>query len=272
MKLKVLYILILFFFFSGLLESKNYIETRYGWGDENLERYSFTYFTGISSNIITGFEYSSYNLDKFERTQSYKLPVTYLYYYNVYGVTPFYYPEKNNSKAKGVKLYYSLISPKNPEYITTYTFSYAYRRQDLNSTRYYDNIVGLQIEQNFYGEFFIMVKGYLNSYFDRITQNTRMFGEIYDMVNLNSIHFFNDTFYSNYGIEFARSFKPDYDSLIYFSFDRVNAYRKDYNSYLLGLKIFLNEERFSFNMAYNFIDFKNGSNEDFYRLGLEVNF
>lgn len=266
MKLKVVFIL---FFWVSVLDAKSVMDFSYYTGSDQFNRYSASYITSISTYVFSGINYSFYNSNNLRDTNSFRFDISYVNKNYIFSFKPFYYPEKSGTSSYGFKTGFGIVNGKD-EVFTTYYASFSLAQEKGSSYNKRDFITEASVEKNFYDEFFIILRGSLN-----VNYNKKNHG-IYDNMDILSYGYTgvtDYTVYSTLGFNFARSFKPDFNSYLYTGFDRINGYTDNINSYILGLKVFLDEkESYYMDFNYNFADFKKYSNSKFFKVSLGVNF
>ncbi len=266
MKLKGILAVILFPLF---LNAKSVADFSYAFGTDIFDKYSLSYFTGMSTYVFAGANFSFYDRKDIDGVSSLRLPFNYVKKNYILSIKPFYYPKKDGFKTLGFKTSFAVVKGKD-DIFTTYYLSAGFSKEDCNLQKSKDFIIDASLEKNFYDEFFIMAKAAVNINYDK-----RKFGyfDNSDLINYGHTGVVNFTVYSNIGMNFARSFKPDFNSYLYLGFDRLNGYLDDLNSYVVGLKTFIDEkENYYMDFNYNFADFKKFSNSRIFKISIGVNF
>lgn len=184
-------------------------------------------------------------------------------------VKPFYYIDKHDTSSVGAKTGVGFIKAGDEVY-SIYSLFLSYQSQKIASSRYNDFFIESSFEKNYYNQFFIFLKAALNVSYDGHLSG---YADNSELVNYNYLGPLTSTLYSNFGLRFGRSFKPDFNSYFYTGFDRLNAKSNAINSYSVGFETILDEnENYSMDIGYNYADFKNKSNDSFWKFKLGVNF
>lgn len=267
---KPLIVLIFSFIFCVINgNSKGVSDFSFFSGSGGFNRYSVSYLTSLSTYVFSGLNYTYYKTDSVKNISSFKLITNYVNKNYIFSIKPFYYPEKDFIKSYGIKTGFGFISGMD-DVFTTYYFSTSLIREKQRNKNYSDTLIESSIEKNYYDEFFIMVRGLVNLSYNKKTSG---YMDYMDVANYAFNGIIDYTIYSDIGLNFARSFKPDFNSYLYISFDRINGYVDDINSYVIGLKTFLDDkENYYMDFNYNFADFKKCSNEKFIKISLGANF
>ena len=248
-------------------------------GSNNFLRSDISFLANISTRCVSGINVSFYKIEGKDKVYSFRLPFNvFLGRSSMLTVKPFYYPKDGKgSYAYGSRASFSYLYHNEPkESSTSLNFSAAFEKQKLSEygKESADNkSVEFQLEENFYDEFFILftASSLLNP--ENPAGLQKRYAEISDLISPNAFAFINDTVYNNFGLQFARSLKPDYDSYVYAGADRMNCRSSDYNSYVFGLRVNFIEKNF-FNFSYNYLDSKNNKGKDrsYYKISLGVFF
>lgn len=255
---------------SDFLYSKNFIDFSYGWGDEDINKYSILYLTDISSSVFGGIGYRCYDYDGVTRVNSITLPLNWTKKNYLVSIRPFYYFKKDNFSLTGVQSGLRFISGSS-EVSTTYSVFLSYLSKKYFTNKYSSWYISSSIEKNFYDEFFIILKSGLN--ISKNLNTPQLYFDNSDISFYNYLGVINNTLYSDMSLVFSRSFKPDFNSHLYFGFERINIYKDNINSYIMGLKTYLNEEESYFmDFEYNYADYKKNNNLGFYKISLGVSF
>jgi len=255
--------------FINYLNAKNFSDFSYTFSNDGLNKYSASYITNVSTYFLAGVNYLAYDSDDINYVHSIRIPFNYIKNNYTFSVKPFVYFKNDGYSSAGGKMSFGFIEGKE-DVFNTYYISISKGWEKKGTKNFDDFIIDISVEKNFYDEFFIMVHGALDLYYDR-----KVAGRIdyVDMINYGYTGLVNYTVYSNLGFNFARSFKPDFNSYLYLNYDRINGSMDDLNSYLIGLKTFLDEkESYYIDFNYNFADFKKSSNSNFFKISLGVNF
>ena len=246
-------------------------------GSNNFLRSGISFLANVSTRCVAGINYSAYKLDKRESVRSFRLPFNaFVGRKAMFTVKPFYYLEDDNgSSAYGARASLSyLYHNASKESSTSLNFSAAFEKQELSeyAGESSDNqAVEFQLEENFYDEFFILFTASSLINPENPSGAQKRYAEISDLISPNAFAFINDTVYDNFGFQFARSLKPDYDSYVYAGADRMNCRILDYNSYVFGLRVNFFEKNF-FNFSYNYLDNKNNRDRSYHKMSLGVFF
>lgn len=254
---------ILCVFFSLELYSQNFFDISYADSNKGFKEYSFSYIHAFSTNSAAGIEYRGYDNLGYD-INTVIAPIN--FYFRDYNIVfdLFYSLKKNNNSFYGFKGIFTLMKYKE-EVVTNYSFSYSYAREDYTRSRHLA-VAGFSFDKNYYDEFFITSKLFLalknagkSGFFDK-----KIFYDSYFHGFLPSVA------HSMLEVGFARSFKPDFNSYIYFSFDRFNNGTKDtINSYNAGLKVYLEEkENYYIDVSYSMINHKTLSDERVFKLSI----
>jgi len=259
---------------ANIFADNKWIESGFWFGSNDFLRQDATFLTNISTRIVGGFNFSFYKLEKQNKVYSFRLPLNYFIYRGfTFSIKPFYYPENGNKMSAYGSRFSIVHHSQNDinEFATDYTLSFAFEKQKFSQEYFSNKSLEMQVEQNFYDEFFLAFEAATLINSEGSLSSIKRYSEISDLISLNAFGFINDRVYNNLGVRIARSFKPDYDSYIYFGMDRLNSKHSDYNSYLLGLRINFVEKNF-FDFTYNYLDSKSFENKKYYKISIGVFF
>ncbi|MBP7795641.1 MAG: hypothetical protein KA059_02560 [Elusimicrobiales bacterium] len=252
------------------LNSKSLSDFSYTSGSDGFNRYSLTYQTVLSTSNLCGINYSLYNSKHYPSINSVRLIYNHYLKKNFFiTVKPFYYFDKDDTSSFGAKTGVGFIKAGDEIY-STYSLFISYQSQKILSSRYNDFFIESSFEKDYYNQFFIFLKAALNISYDGHSYG---YADNSDLVNYNYLGPLTSTLYSDFGVRFGRSFKPDFNSYFYTGFDRLNAKGSDINSYSAGFEAILDEnENYSMDISYNYADFKSKNNDSFWKFKLGVNF
>jgi len=256
---------IFFIFNISFVYSTNYTDFSYLW-NKNYERFILNYVRDISGDFFGGGSYEYCQNERFNISLI-KLNAGFIYNTYIFSFKPFYSFKKDDTYTYGAKIGVNIISEK--ENITrSLILNLATIFRD-GKLKYSDTIAESQIEFGFDKHIFLSVRGSYNLNFQR---NMSSF-DYSSISGYNYLGSLNHTFYSDIGVGYGRSFKPDFNSYIYFSFNIINTSIDNINSYLLGFKAYLDDdEKYFMDFGYNYADFKKYSNEKVYRISLGMVF
>ena len=240
--------------------STDYIDFSYSWGKGHFDGYSINYNRSISTNFFGGVGWEYYE-DKGVDRNVVKLVCGFIGERYMLLFRPFYYFKKDAIYAYGVKGGVNLFGVGDG---LNRSISLNLGFIDRGGVISYTDFVGeMQIEFSFDDHIFLTARGSYNF-------NPKRYKGYIDYSNLaeyNYLGYLGDTLYSDVGVGYARSFKPDFNSYLYLSFDRINTQDDDINSYLIGLKTYLDEkERYFMDFGFNYADFRKGDNQRYYRI------
>lgn len=245
-------------------------------GSNEFSRTELTAATNISTTVVGGLNVSAYKIEKREYVYSIRMPVNFFASRRfMVTVKPYLYPKNSDGySAAGGKLSLSLVKD-NPqaETSTTWIVSAAHQKQAMgrNAQKITSNSAEIQAEKNFYDQFFILAGLAINASSAHSEDAIKNYAEVSDLFSVNTFAFINDDVYSKVGLQFARSFKPDFDSYFYGGYDRINSRFSDYGSWLMGLRINFSDKSFA-NFSYNYLDAKKGSNKAYYKFAIGMFF
>jgi len=238
-------------------------------GSNEFSRTELTAAKNVSTTVVCGLNISAYKIEKREYVSSIRMPINF-FAARRFMVTakPYIYPKNSNGySAAGGKLSLSFVKD-NPEAETSLTWivSAAHQKQAMgrNAQKITSNSAEIQAEKNFYDQFFILANIAINGSSSHSEGVIKSYAEVSDLFSVNTFAFLNDDVYSKAGIQFARSFKPDFDSYFYAGYDRINSRFSDYGSWLMGLRINFSDKSFT-NFSYNYLDAKKGGNKVYYK-------
>ncbi|MEW5950349.1 MAG: hypothetical protein GX447_01095 [Elusimicrobia bacterium] len=246
-------------------------------GSNEFLRTEGNFASNISTRIVGGIGVSAYKREKQDYVYALRFPLNYFIGRNILlTAKPFFYPaDRNGSFAQGARASFSLLTENaQNETSTTYTFAAAHQRQRLaffGEKDFSSNCAEISAEKNFYDQFFILASAgaVSNSGFSYTVQKN--YAETQDLISLNSNSFLNDFVLSKLGLQFARSFKPDFDSYVFAGYDKINGKFSEYNSWLFGLRINFSEKN-SANFSYNYLDDKKGHSKKYYKISIGILF
>lgn len=242
-------------------------------GSNEFTRIESNFASNISTKIVAGIGASSYKLENHNYVYALRFPVSvFVGRSTMLSAKPYFYPaDSDGSFAQGLRASFSYLT-ENPqdETSSTYLISVSHQRQRLSSYGQKDfssNCAEFSIEKNFYDQFFLLVSvgAMSHSAFSKTAQKN--YAETQDIISLNTSAFLNDAVNSKLGLQFARSFKPDFDSYIYAGYEKINSRFSQYNSWLVGLRINFSEKNFA-NFSYNYLDSSIGRSKIYYRVGI----
>jgi hypothetical protein len=252
--------------FSIYSKDYNYTDFSYWWGGDSYNRYNFNYVRNISTSFFGGGGYEYYE-DKKNRGNTIKLNAGFISKNYVFSIKPFYFLKESGGYAFGAKGGADIISG-NQELTRNLILNLG-TVQKRGKIEHSDFLGEMQIEFNFDDHLFLSARSSYNFKPKKIITPF----DYSSFWGYNYLGTINDTFYSDIGFGYGRSFKPDFNSYLYFSFDRINTSGDDINSYLIGLKTYLDDdEKYFIDLDYNYADFKKNDNEKHYRLIMGVVF
>ncbi|MEF3280265.1 MAG: hypothetical protein K6357_04795 [Elusimicrobiota bacterium] len=271
MKLKVFLCIILVF--VNFSSAKNFMDFSYTTGDNDFNKYSFTYLFNFSTYVFSGFNYSAYDLKDVSIVSSVRFPVNILLKNALLSIKPFYYFKKDAFKAKGIRLGARYMKgDEEKEINTVYSGFIGYANMEYESKTLSITYADASIEKNFYDLFFFFIRGGV-----RLSKEVVKWPVCYldnlDVLSYSYSGVLSDTIHSVIGLELARSFKPDFNSYVYIGANRINTYYSDVNSYSAGIKTYLDDkENYYMDFNYNYADFKKGKDIDFWKISTGINF
>ena len=288
-----LFLLTLFLFFSCALPLKSawWVENDYTWGARGFKKESLTFFKTISSSAVLGLNAGFFKNDGIYNDKTYILKMPILYSGRDYFLSfkPFYYLENSDtgSSAYGGKIYFMhhfggrSDLPINDNYTHLILSASGARQQttilrnsQLEKTNFKEASFEVQVEKNFYNQFFLLASGALFYGFDDIKQ-AELRNPALDHSELSFLGTFaliTDLPKYVLNIQFARNLAPQEHSHLYFGLSRItmdsspNAY-----SAITGIRTKINPKT-SLDFAYNWLKFDNINTRNYYKLLLQVFF
>lgn len=236
----------------------NFFEAGY-FNSESFQKYSFTYGRNISTEITSAFNWIGWSYNDVD-INSFRGRLSYITDNLNISINPVYI-YKSNHNLFGFRLS-SSINYYGNETVTTITLSPSYLKENYSNEKRNMSGLSFSFEKNFYDEFFIVFGGFLgmsgkgyNGFFDKT-----------DFFFSRHNGYISSFPYSSVIIGFARSFKPDFNSYLYLSFNRINMHTDDLNSYEIGIRTYIDEtENYLFDVSYNIADFKVLSNQKIWK-------
>ncbi len=246
-------------------------------GSNEFARIESNFASNISTRVVAGIGASAYKEEKHDYVYALRFPVSvFIGRRAMLSAKPYFYPaDAQGSFAQGLRTSISYLT-ENPQNETsaTYLFSVSHQRQRLSSYGQKDfssNCAELSIEKNFYDQFFLLASAGALSHSAFSATPQKNYAETQDIISLNTGAFLNDAVNSKLGLQFARSFRPDFDSYIYAGYEKINGRFSEYNSWLLGLRVNFSEKNFA-NFSYNYLDSRIGRSKIYYRAGIGLFF
>ena len=253
-------VLIWLFLLSNLYSKGNFFDLSYVDSSYDFYKYSLSYARLISTNVTLGFGYIGYELD----SNTYNMLKT---SFDVilkdisFGVKPFYFFQKNDSNFYGIKGSINFLS-HGSERVTTYGALLSYGVEDVSRKRE-SFFTSVFFENNFYDEFFIK----FGIGIEALNPGKKGVFDKSDFFSLNYSGYFSRYLHSVVDFSVARSFKPDFNSYLYFNFDKINAGVDRVISYIIGLRMYLEEsENYYLDASFNLADKKTLPNERIWRI------
>lgn len=253
-------VLLCVFFIANLNSKENFFDISYVSSSDNFEGYSLSYARFILPRIVLGVGYNTYKLNT-TRSDMVKTSFEMMFKDMSFSLKPFYSFQKGSSRFYGAKTAFNLTR-QGYERVTTYgmVLSYAWESDVKKKEILFAHLF---MEKNFYDEFFIILgvggslfNGGFKGRFDRS-----------GLFNLNYAGYVTTNPYSTVTFSAARSFKPDFNSYLYLSFDKINAGMDGLDSYLVGLRTYLEEkESYYLDLSFNLADKKVLSDERIWKV------
>ncbi|MBI4801662.1 MAG: hypothetical protein HY796_03965 [Elusimicrobia bacterium] len=273
------------FWLPAAADAASWLENDYSFGSNGFKKESLTFFSKVSTRVVTGVNASFYRDTGRYRDLAYSFRVPLMYSGDNFflSVGPFFYPSINRSRAQGGKLY--LLVPVTEQPDQSYLrlmFSCAAARQEttLNLSggperkSFSEASFELQAEKSYFNQFFFLASasGFLKQ---GTASNSNLRNPVLDHGEIAYMGAFRSvTGLPEWaaGVQAARSMAPDYNSNIYVGFSRI-AFRsaETASSFLAGLKLKLNDKS-SFDFGYNFYKIKGEAGKSYYRLLVQVFF
>jgi hypothetical protein len=254
------------FLFEGSLWCVNYTDFSYFLNKKEYERYSINYLTSISTYFFAGTGYEYYE-NKEIGESILKLMASFVRKNFVFSFKPVYFLKEKQTYAYGLKTGINFGWGKDDFYKNAvFNLNFLNRNGKIDHS---DTVGEVGVELNFDGHIFLSARVSCN-----FTPTPLISPVDYSsIIGYSYLGYIGYTVYSDVGFGYARSFKPDFNSYLYFSFDRINGYMDDLNSYLIGFKTYLDdEEKYFMDFGYNLADFKKNDNENYYRIMIGVSF
>lgn len=266
-------------------DAASWLENDYSFGSNGFKKESLTFFSKVSTRVVTGVNASFYKDRGRYRDRAYFFRVPLMYSGDKFylSVGSFFYPSINRSRAQGGKFY--LLVPVSEEPDRSYLhliFSCAAARQEttLNLSggparkSFSETSFELQAEKSYYNQFFFLASA---SGFSKPEQakNSNLINPVLDHGEIAYLGTFRPiTGLPQWAaaIQVARNMAPEYNSHIYMGYSRI-AFRnaETAGSFLAGLKLKLNDKS-SFDFGYNFYKIKGEASKSYFKFLVQVFF
>ncbi|OGS56275.1 MAG: hypothetical protein A3J79_10460 [Elusimicrobia bacterium RIFOXYB2_FULL_62_6] len=268
--------------FAGAI---SWLENDYSFGSNGFKKDSLTFFTNVSTRIVTGANAGFYEDRGLYRDKvfSFRMPIMYSAENFFLSASPFFYPSLHRSKAQGAKMY--LLVPVSEEDDKSYlhlVLSGAAVRQEttLNlaggpaKKAFTETALELQAEKSYYNQFFFLATaaGFMES---GPASNANLVNPVLDHGEIASLGTFRPVHGMPewaMGVQVARNMAPEYESSIYLGYSRISFRNANTAGSLLGgIKLKLNS-RSSFDFGYNFYKIKGEAAKSYFKFLVQVFF
>ncbi|MBI4656655.1 MAG: hypothetical protein HY746_07915 [Elusimicrobia bacterium] len=267
-----------------------WLENDYSFGSDSYKRETLTLFHGFSTSAVAGVS-ASFIRDNFrykDEVFAFRLPVSYISENFFLSLTPFLYPGADvDAKARGAKLYFMTpLIRRNEEGSYTHLMVSAsgasqeaqiLENQNLKQKKFDEGSIELQVEKNFYNEFFFLFSGALFRNFDDVRQSSvkNALMDHSEMAFLGSFRSFVEIPKHAVSIDFARNMSEEsgsQNSYLYAVFSRIALKEaSDISSATIGFRSMVTGKSF-LSFAYNWHKQDHAKRKDYYKLLFQVFF
>lgn len=279
----------LIFFWTPALYAAWWSDGDYSFGSNGFHKESLSVYHNVSTNVTIGMNVMSYKDDVIYKNASFsfRMPFSYSSRKFIISVKPFYYPNLSGirSKAYGAKFYYftSLFESEEPkEDSSNLIFSASGARQEtivasnsgLKDKKWTEVSLEMQVEKNFFNEFFFFISAALFRSFNNIKPSDLINPvlEHSEMAFLGTVNKVTDIPESSLNFQFARNMGPDFNSHLYIGFSKISFRElKDIHSAILGMRIKVSDNLFA-DTVYNWFKPNGSGNKNYYKFFLQLFF